>query len=77
MSSNRIENESGLIDKPAGWSAEESIGQARRSGGAGCNMSSLLVDLFTCLLDPTRSDLHPAITLATTVHSFHIRERHI
>ena len=33
----RIENGSGLIDKPAGWSVEESIGQARRSGGAGCN----------------------------------------
>jgi len=37
MSSNRIENGSGLIDKPVGWSAEESIGKARRSGGAGCN----------------------------------------
>jgi len=33
----KIENGSGLIDKPAGWSAEESIGQARRLGGAGCN----------------------------------------
>ena len=33
----RIENGSGLIDKPAGWSAYESMGQARRSGGAGCN----------------------------------------
>jgi len=40
MSSNRIENKSGLVDKPAGWSAEESIGQARRSGGAGCNIIS-------------------------------------
>jgi len=42
-----------------------------------CCMSSLLVDLFTCLLDPTTSDLHPVITLATIVHSFHIRERHV
>jgi len=41
MSSNRTENESGLIDKPAGWSAEESIGQARRSGGAECNKGDL------------------------------------
>jgi hypothetical protein len=44
-----------------------------------CSMSSLLVVLFTYLLDLTTSDLHPAITLATTVHvhSFHIRERHL
>ena len=35
-------------------------------------MSSLLVVLFKCLLDLTTSDLHPAITLATAVHLFHI-----
>ena len=37
-------------------------------------VSSLLVDLFYMLVRP---DLHPAITLATTVHSFHIRGLHI
>jgi len=31
-----------------------------------CCMSSLLVDLLKRLLDPTTSDLRPAITLATT-----------
>jgi len=36
-------------------------------------MSALLV-LGTCLLDRTTSDLHPAIALATTAHSFHVWE---
>ena len=42
-----------------------------------CCTSSPLVVLFTCLLDLTISDLHSTVTLAITVHSFHIQERHI
>jgi len=40
-------------------------------------LANIRVILFTCLLDLTTSDLHPAITLTTTVHSLHIREWHI